>query len=291
MDWTTMLQVTINGLLTGGLYALIAVGLALIWGLMGLVNFAHGDLLMLSMYVTFWIWSFAGIDPLISVLIAGPFMYLVGVLIYRLITCRVLRAERYAQIFSTFGLSILLRALAQFLWTPNFRMIDNPILAGSINIGSIIIGRPLLVAGIVAFILAFCVYIIMRKTDLGRALSATAEDRNTAQIMGINSDRMYSIAWGISGACVGVAGALMASYMFIFPDVGVMFSMLAPAIVALGGFGSIPGTVIAAFVVGVVQNSASFYLMPALKFGVVYFIYIVVVAARPSGLMGEGKTK
>jgi len=291
MDWTTLLQITINGILTGGLYALIAVGLALIWGLMGLVNFAHGDLLMLGMYLAFWIWSFTGIDPIVSVIIVGPFMYLVGVLIYRLITSRVLRAERYAQIFSTFGLSILLRAVAQYLWSPNFRMVTNPVLAGSINIGDIVIGRPLLVAGIVAFILAFCVYVIMRKTDLGRALSATAEDRATAQIMGINSDRMFSIAWGISGMCVGVAGSLMASYMFIFPDVGIMFSMLSPAIVALGGFGSIPGTVIAAFLVGVVQNNASFYLMPALKFGVVYVIYIIVVVARPSGLMGEVKTK
>ena len=287
MDWVMLLQVLINGLATGGIYALVAVGLALIWGLMGLVNFAHGDMLMISMYITFWIWSLLGVDPLFSVLITGPIMFGAGLLVYYLITRKILRAERYSQIFATFGLSVLLRAVAQFLWTPNYRMIDKPIVDGVIELGPVFIGRAQLVTGIIAFLLTAGIYVLMRKTDLGRALSATSEDRNTAEIMGIKSNRMFAIGWGIAGACVGVAGALMSCYYYVYPDVGVMFTTLAPAIVALGGFGSIPGTLIAACLIGIVQTGASFYVSSSMKLAIVYIMYIAIVAKKPSGLLGR----
>ena len=287
MDFVSLIQVLLNGLATGGTYALVAVGLSLIYGLMGLVNFAHGEMLMLGMYITFFLWSGLKLDPLISAPIVGVIMFGFGMLIYFLITRKVLKAQRYAQIFATFGLSILLRAAAQFFFTSNYRMVMNPLLEGVVQIGPISLGRAQLVAGIVAFILAMIVYYITKKTDLGRALSATSEDRKTAEIMGINSGWMFAIGWGIAGACVGVAGALMSSYYYIYPDVGVTFSTIAPAIVALGGFGSIPGTVLGAFLLGVVQTTGSFYVSSAFKLAIVYIVYIVVVATKPSGLLGK----
>ena len=242
---------------------------------------------MLGMYITFFLWSGLKLDPLISAPIVGVIMFGFGMLIYFLITRKVLKAQRYAQIFATFGLSILLRAAAQFFFTSNYRMVMNPLLEGVVQIGPISLGRAQLVAGIVAFILAMIVYYITKKTDLGRALSATSEDRKTAEIMGINSGWMFAIGWGIAGACVGVAGALMSSYYYIYPDVGVTFSTIAPAIVALGGFGSIPGTVLGAFLLGVVQTTGSFYVSSAFKLAIVYIVYIVVVATKPSGLLGK----
>jgi branched-chain amino acid transport system permease protein len=254
---------------------------------MGLVNFAHGDMLMMGMYVTYWIWFFFSIDPIMAVPITGVVMFGFGMLIYYMITRKVLRAQRYAQIFATFGLSIFLRAIAQFFFTPNYRMIDKPLLGSVARIGDISIGLAQLVAGLVAFVLAIGVYLLIRKTDLGRALSATSEDKSTAEIMGINSGKMFAIGWGIAGGCVGIAGALMTSYYYVYPDVGVMFSTLAPAIVALGGFGSIPGTLVAACLMGIVQTTASFYISSSLKLAIVYIVYIAIVAMKPSGLMGR----
>ena len=276
-----LLQVVFSGLSTGGIYALVAVGQELIWGLMGLVNFAHGDMLMVGMYVAYGLWAFAGIDPLVSAPVAGIVMFGLGVLVYYLITSKVLKAARYAQIFATFGLAILLRSLAQFIFTPNYKMITTKLLDGAVQIGSISIGKAQLVAGAVALILSLALYFLMSKTDLGRAMRATSEDKDIASVMGINSNRMFALAWGIAGACVGIAGALMSNYYYIYPDVGVTFSTLSSAIVCLGGLGNIPGAVGAAMVLGVLQTTASYYVNSQYKLAIVYVFYILIVAIRP----------
>ena len=281
------MQVLLGGVLTGCIYALVAVGLALIWGLMGLVNFAHGDLLMVGMYASFWFWALFKIDPFLGLPLNALLIFCFGVAVYFVITKKVLRAERTSQIFATFGLAIALRAGAQFFWSPDYRMIKDPILGGVMKIGELTVGKAHLIGGIVALSLSIALYYIILKTDFGRALRATAEDRETAEIMGINTDKVFALAWGIGGGCVGIGGALMASYYYIYPDVGLMFSTLAPAIVALGGFGNIPGAVIAAIIVGVVQTGFSFFLSPAYKLAMVYALYLAVVIARPQGLFGR----
>lgn len=287
LDLTIGLQVLLGGVLTGCIYALVAVGLALIWGLMGLINFAHGDLLMIGMYASFWFWALFAIDPIVGLPINAVLLFLVGVAVYFVITKKVLRAERTSQIFATFGLAIALRAGAQFFWSPDYRMISEPLLGGVMKIGTLTVGKAHLIGGIIALILSIILYFITLKTDFGRAIRATAEDREIAEIMGINTDKVFAIAWGIGGSCVGIAGALMASYYYIYPDVGLMFSTLAPAIVALGGFGSIPGAMIAAIIIGIVQTVFSFFLSSAYKLAVVYTLYLVIVISRPQGLFGR----
>lgn len=287
MDWAIGAQVLLGGLLTGCIYALVAVGLALIWGLMGLINFAHGDFLMLGMYVAFWAWMLGDIDPILGLPISGALLFLLGVGVYFGITRKVLKGERPAQIFATFGLAITMRAMAQFLWTPNYRMIHNPMLGGVIRLGAVTFGKAHLVGGAIAYLLAVGLYYMIVKTDVGRALSATSEDKETAELMGINTDRMFALGWGLGGACVGIAGSLMASYYYIYPDVGLMFGTIAPAIVALGGFGNIPGALVAALIVGVVQTGVSFFLNPALKLAMVYALYMGIVVIRPRGLFGR----
>ena len=281
-----LLQVLFSGLATGGIYALVAVGQALIWGLMGLVNFAHGDMLMVGMYVAYGLWAFAGIDPLASAPIAGLVMFGLGVLVYYLITSKVLKAARYAQIFATFGLAILLRSLAQFIFSPNYKMISNKILDGAVQIGSISIGKAQLVAGVVALILSLALYFLMSKTDLGRAMRATSEDKDIASVMGINSNRMFALAWGIAGACVGIAGGLMTTYLAVHPEVGSLFSLIAFVVVALGGFGSIPGALFAALLIGLVESFTGFYVAAVLKYVAVFAIYLIVILVRPKGLFG-----
>ncbi|MDP2856556.1 MAG: branched-chain amino acid ABC transporter permease [Bacillota bacterium] len=287
MDFAGGAQVLLGGLLTGCIYALVSVGLSLIWGLMGLINFAHGDFLMIGMYTSFWAWALFRIDPLFGLPLTGALLFVWGVLVYYGIVRRVLTAQRIAQVFATFGLGLALRSAAQFLWTPNYRMVDNPILGGVIRVGQVSLGKAHLVGGLTAYLLALGLYYMIMKTDIGRALSATSADKETAELMGIDTDKMFALGWGLGSACVGVGGALLASYYYIYPDVGLMFSTIASTIVALGGFGSIPGALVAALIVGVVQTSVSFFLAPALKLAMVYLFYLIVVVCRPQGLMGR----
>jgi branched-chain amino acid transport system permease protein len=281
-------QSVADGLLIGFVFALVAVGLTLIFGMVEIVNFAHGEFLMLAMYASFWMWSLFGLDPLVSLPVSTIALALLGIATYKLIIKRILNAPMLAQIFATFGLMVLLRSLAQFLWTPNFRVIQNSVVAGGrVDLGGIFLGVPQLVAAVGAIVTFAFIYWFMEKTETGRAMMATAEDRDAASLMGINSDRMFTLVWAIGSGCVGVAGALLSTFYYIQPEVGAVFGLTTFVVVALGGFGSIPGAFIAGLLVGLVQVMAGLLIGPSLKFAVVLAIYLLVVLIRPQGLLGE----
>ncbi len=288
MSFEILAQTIVNGLLIGFVFALVAVGLSLIFGMVEIVNFAHGEFLMLSMFSSFWIWYLFAIDPLLSLPLSTLVLVLIGIATYKLIIRRILHAPMLAQIFATFGLSVFLRSLAQFLWTPNYRVIQHSLVSeGRISLGGVSIGLPQLVAAVGAIIAFIFIYWFVERTETGRALMATAEDREAASLMGIDSDRMFTLAWGIGAGCVGVAGSLMSSFYYIEPGVGQIFGTTAFVVVALGGFGSIPGAFIAGILIGLVQVLAGFFIAPAFKFAVVLAIYLLVVLVRPQGLLGE----
>jgi len=282
-----MLQTIISGLLMGCIYALVAVGLCLIWGLMEIVNFAHGEMLMLGMFTAFWMFILYRIDPMISLPLCLVLLFLIGVATYFIVIKKILKAPFLAQILATFGLGIFLRYLAQFMWTPDFRMIKNPWLAGRIGLGGIFIGIPELIASIITVLSFVLLYWFINKTEVGMALLATSEDREGASLMGINTDRMFSLGWGIGAACLGVAGALMSNFYYIFPEVGFPFALIAYVAVALGGFGSIPGSFIAGIIIGLVESLAGLFIAPAFKYTFVFIIYLLVVFIRPQGLWGR----
>ncbi len=287
MQLEMLLQTLISGLLMGFIFSLIAVGLNLIFGVMDIVNFAHGDFLMLSMYTAFWLYTLWKIDPLFSLPICVVLLFAVGWLTYRLIIKRVLKAPMLAQIFSTFGLMIFLRHAALLAWTSDYRAIKETLLSGRIGIGGVFIPIPQLVASVGAIITFGLIYWFVQRTETGMALMATAEDAEAASLMGINSDRMYALAWGLGAACVGVAGALLSTFYYIFPEVGYFFGLLAYITVALGGFGSFTGAFIAGIIIGVAEVLFGFLVNPAFKYVFVYLIYLVVVVARPQGLLGS----
>jgi branched-chain amino acid transport system permease protein len=282
-----LIQGIISGLLMGCIYALIAAGLSLIFGLMEIVNFAHGEFLMLGMYTAFWTYTLFALDPLFSFPICAGVLFVLGVLTHKGIIRRILGAPMLAQIFATFGLGIFLRAAAQFLWTPDFRQVSEPLVQGPIRLFGVSVGLPQFVAAL-ASLLAFGLLIwFITKTETGAALEATAQDRQAASLMGINTERMYTLGWGISSACVGVAGAFLASFFYVFPYVGSLFALLAYVIVALGGFGSIPGSLVAGILIGLVEVLAGLFIAPAFKYVAVFAIYLVVVLIRPQGLFGK----
>jgi branched-chain amino acid transport system permease protein len=280
-------QGILSGILMGFVYALIAVGLSLIFGLMEIVNFAHGEFLMLSMYTAFWAWALFGLDPLLSVPLCAAALFLLGWLTYAGIIRRVLGGPMLAQIFATFGLGIFLRAAAQFLWTPDFRQVGRAWVQGPVKILGISVGLPQVVASGACLIAFGLLYWFITRTETGMALEATAEDRQAAALMGINTARMFALGWGIGSACVGVAGAFLASFFYIFPQVGFLFALIAYVIVALGGFGSIPGSLVAGLIIGVVEVLGGLFIAPAFKYVAVYLIYLLIVLVRPQGLLGK----
>jgi branched-chain amino acid transport system permease protein len=282
-----VIQAIISGLLMGFVYALIAAGLSLIFGLMEIVNFAHGEFMMLSMYAAFWMWSLFGLDPLISLPICIALMFGLGLATHYGIIRRILSASMLVQICATFGLAVFLRALAQFLWTPDVRTIRDPIVEGRLDIMGIFIGLPQVVASLGCLAAFAGLYIFINRSDTGLALQATAQDRDAASLMGIPPDRMYALGWGIGSACVGFAGVMLSTFYFVYPEVGFLFALLAYVAVAMGGFGSILGALFAGLLIGLVESLGGLLIDPSYKYVMIFGLYLAVVVFRPQGLFGR----
>jgi branched-chain amino acid transport system permease protein len=271
----------------GFVYALIAAGLSLIFGLMEIVNFAHGEFLMVAMYLAFFAWVLAKLDPLVSLPIAAVALGALGWVVYHGIIRWVLDGPMLAQIFATFGLAVLLRSAAQFLFGTDFRTVNQPLLAGRVALGPVFIGVPQLAASVMALVAFVALYLFLSRSETGLALQATAQDRQAASLMGIDAQRMFALGWVIGSACVGVAGGLLAMFFYIFPDVGATFALLAYVTVALGGFGNVPATLVGGVLIGVIEAFGGLVLTPALKYPAIFALYLGVVLWRPHGLFGR----
>jgi branched-chain amino acid transport system permease protein len=281
-----LLQQVVNGLLIGFMYALIAIGLTLIWGVMNIVNFAHGDFLMVGMFASFWLYTLYGLDPLFSIPVCTALLFAMGVLIYRFVVSKVMSGPMLAQLVVTFGISIFISNLAVYLWTPDFRLISKPLLSGTWVIGEVQLSIPKTVASIGSIITSLFVFLFLKKAKTGKAILATEMDREAALLMGINTERINSFSFGMGAALVGIAGAFLSTYYYIYPQVGGTFGLIAFCVVALGGFGSIEGAFIAGILVGLVQTLGGFFFDPAYKYAIVFMIYLITVWIRPQGLLG-----
>jgi branched-chain amino acid transport system permease protein len=281
-----VVQSLVSGLLMGFVYALIAAGLSLIFGLMEIVNFAHGEFLMLAMFATFWAWALARVDPLVTLPGVAALLFGLGVVVYTGVISRILGAPMLAQVFATFGLAIFLRSSAQFLWTPDFRLVQEPWVSGRLSLSGIFVGTPQLTAALAALAAFGGLFWFISRTETGLALQATAQDRQAAALMGIDTERMFALGWGLGAACVGVAGALLSNFFYVFPDVGAVFALIAYVTVALGGFGNVPATLAAGVCVGLVEVLVGLWA-PAFKYVGVFVLYLAVVLIRPQGLFGK----
>jgi branched-chain amino acid transport system permease protein len=284
---TLLAQLVASGLGMGCIFALIAIGLTLIYGVMGVVNFAHGEFLMISMYGTWLAFAFWHVDPLVSLPVVAALMFVFGVAVYYVVVRRVIGGSMHAQIFATFGLMVFLQAGAQFVFGADYHAIDRSVLSGVVKLGGVTLPTAQIAAGLGALLATLLLYLLIFRTHLGRQLRAVSQDRVVALTLGIDADRMNALAWGLGAACVGVAGALLASFYYVFPRVGAVFVLVSYVAVALGGFGSIAGALLAGILIGLLQVVSGFFIASTLKFLPVYLLYLAVVLLRPAGLLGR----
>ena len=288
ITWAIIAQTLTTGILWGLMYALIALGLTVIFGVMDICNFAHGDFLMMSMFVAY-VFSLPlfGLNAIQSLPINITIMFFLGILTYKILIRPVINAPPLAQIFSTFGLLVFLRGLAQFVFTADYHSVAHQTFVGRVDLWGSFLPKPQIAAAIGAMIMFAAVYFFIMKTKTGWALLAVAENKQAAALMGIDSDKMFALAWGIGAACVSVAGALLANFYYVFPEVGAIFGFLSFVTVALGGFGSIQGAFWAGLIIGITEALAGTLIAPSFKYLVVFAIFLLVVLIRPRGLMGH----
>ena len=282
-----LLQVVVGGLLLGALYALFSSGLTLIWGMMNFINFAHGEFVMLGMYVALLVVTHLGGGPASFGFGAAFALFVLGVLVYLSLIRHVMRGPMLAQILSTFGLALLLRYSAFWIFSANFVSLPQTSLSGTVNAGGILMPVTQLVAGVLAIALTVALHLFLSRTAVGSRLLAVAEDRSAAMLMGIRPDRMQALAWGLSAAAAGIAGALMATAYPWSPSVGETFGLTAFVVVALGGFGSVPGALYAGLIIGLIQALSAYWLGPVYKDIVVYALFAALLWLRPQGLLGR----
>lgn len=287
MNSVVLGQTIVSGLLLGGIFALVAVGLTLIFGVMKILNFAHGDFLMLGMYFAFFLSVMFGIDPYISALAALPVFFGLGWLVQSWLIRPVLKAPESIQILLTVGLSLLLQNLALFLFSPDFQSLRVPYGSNTLTILGVSISYVRTFACTVAVCASIGLYLFLGWTDVGKALRACAEERLGAMAVGINVDRMYNIAFGLGIACVGLAGILMTPFFYIAPQVGLPFTLTAFVVAVLGGLGSLPGALIGGLIVGLIESMGEIILpSPSMKQMATFTVFLLILLLRPQGLFG-----
>lgn len=268
-------------------YALLALGLTVIFGVMDMVNFAHGEFLMIGMYAAYLTAAHVFPDPLVGVPVAGLIGLVLGALSYRLLVRRLLQGPTIAQIFGTFGLMLFLRYGALAVFGPNLRSAPGGLVVGQrLVLGGLVLDGAKVTAAAGSALLFALIYWFLQRTRVGLGLRATAAHREAARYMGVDTDAMNSIGWAIGGATAGMAGALLVNFYYVSPTVGMVFAMITFTTVALGGFGSVPGAFVAGIIVGVVEAVTAQYFSPQLKLAVIYLVFFLVVLLRPHGLLG-----
>jgi branched-chain amino acid transport system permease protein len=282
-----LLQGAVSGVLLGGVYGLVASGLSLIFGVLRIINFAHGAVMMLSMYATYWLFTLVGVDPYLSILFTGPLFFVLGIVVQRVVIEPNRFAAEHNQLLLTLGLALFLENLALVLWQGDYRTVRPAYANLSFVIGEALVEVPRLVACGGAVIMALGLYALLRTTDVGKAIRALAEEPEGA--MGIDVGRIRAVAFGIGCASVAIAGALVTPFFYVAPDVGEAFNIMAFVVVVLGGMGNFVGALLGGFIVGLAESLGATLLPGSLKLLVVFAIFVLVLLFRPAGLFGGGR--
>lgn len=281
---TTLIQLLVNGLLLGGVFAIISIGLSLIFGVVKVVNFAHGAFLMVALYIIYLCSHYFHMSPYIALFPATVVMFGLGALTQKVLIERLLDAGEEIQIFATVGILTLLVNLALLIFGADVHVVPASTPTFSVGSVSVVSGQALTL--LIAILLTISLHFFMHRTYVGRALRAVSQQRYAAQLMGVNVKSIYVLAFGMGCAFLGVAGGLLASQYPVFPTVGSYFLLTAFVVVVLGGLGSIVGALIGALIIGVIDVAAAFYISPTLQEAVSFVVFLLILVIRPNGLFG-----
>jgi len=287
-----IIEDTINGILMGSIYGLTALGLTVIFGVLKVINFAHGSMLMVGMYAAYWAVVLTGLHPYLALALVVPVMFLFGYFLQDIVIKPIFKAEREVRepitvIIVTTGVWYILDNLTLLIFGPQYRTIqDNPLRGKMLEIGGMLISMPKLWGFFTAILTALAVYWFLQKTRMGRAIRATSLDRDAASLMGINQYRVYNIAFGIGTATAGIAGVTLVPFYNVFPSVGVLFDIKGFIIVVLGGLGSISGAILGGIIIGLIESVGAQYMAATWTEGIVYALFLLVLFVKPSGLFG-----
>ncbi len=282
-----IIQVIISGLLSGGVYSLVSVGLALMYGVVGMVNFAHGEYLMIGMYVSFVIFSTLGLNPYQSMIMNIIIMSAFGYVTFKLVMQRVLYAPHEMQVLITLGLSMILQNAALMIWKADYRNVRIDLTTHTFNLFGLIFPTPRVIAFLIAIGASVALYLFLQKTFMGTAMRAISQNTKAAQLMGIKPQQTYTLAFVIGTALVGLAGLLIVPIYPAYPTIGNSFGTLAFIVVVIGGLSSVPGAIIGGLLVGLIESLTAYFIGPAYQQAAYFLLFIIVLILKPNGLFGR----
>ena len=293
MDLMILGVAVVNGLLLGGLYGAVALGLSLIFGVMRVINFAHGTFLMLGLFIPFWLWKLFGVSPYLSMLVATPALFALGYLIQGTVIAPLFKRERamvlepLSVLLLTAGVGMILDNLCLMAFGPNVRAVQVPIASETLWVGEFLsINYARLLAFIASVAITVGLSLFLSRTDLGRSIRSTAQNRDAASLCGINVPKIYNITFGLGCAVLGIVGCVMVPFYYVSPTVGLAFGVKSFITVVLGGIGSIPGCILGGLILGIVESIAAQFVTATSAAIFSFFIFILVLFLRPTGLMG-----
>jgi branched-chain amino acid transport system permease protein len=288
MDWAIFFQSVANGILIAGLYASVTLGITLVLGVMGIVNFAHGELVMIGAYNSFWLFALFGLDPLLSLPISALLLFVIGLGLFKFTIRPILKDPPLNQLLLTLGISIFFQNLAMMLWKTDSRSVITAYSGMSLNLGMVHLGLTRIITFFIAVALTIILVLFLYKVRSGRAMRAVSENNTAAWLIGINVKRTYLLAFGVASALAGAAGALVSTVMYTYPMVGFKLSLKAFCILVLGGLGNIPGTLVGSLILGLTESFVGTFVPEGSGWadGISFILLIVILVIKPTGLFG-----
>ena len=279
---TNFLEILIRGLMLGSLYALVGMGLTLVWGVVGIVNIAHGEFVMLGAYFAFWTFSLLHLNPLISVVLSVPIFFLIGSTLHKRITERLTNAPELSALILTFGLSILIWNLAQFFWTNTYRSV--PYLTGNFSFLGLTLAKSKTISFFLALGMTIALFTFLKYSKIGKGIRATSQNSEVALVCGIDTKKMRTLTFGIGIGLAGAAGVIVSLQWVIFPQMGGSYVSKAFAIVVLGGLGNVQGALVGGFIIGVLESLVTQYMSAKMAQILPSLIILIILLLKPTGL-------
>ena len=280
------MQALFEGIINGSTLALVAMGIALVWGVMGILSLTQGEFLMIAMFCSFYLNLYFGLDPIVSLPICMAIMFGIGFIVYKLIIARALRGPVLSQRLITFALSMVLVNLALLLFSGDFKTIPEVAISGSIDLGFMVLSKQKIVPFVISVCVAGFMFLFLNKTRTGKAIRATSMNKTAAGLVGINPEKTYALAFGLSAAIAGAAGCALTYFYYIYPNVGANFQLFGFIAVVMGGFGSIPGAFFGGLIMGLADSFTGVYMNTAFKYVGICVVFLLLVQFKPKGLFG-----